>query len=329
MPSRARAWLGRGAAVGTWSYVAVVLAVLAAIHWLGDRWWPAAALLYLPRWSWLLPLLPLGLAALLARRARLLPAQAALTLVVLGPLMGLALPTDALLGGRSAGPRLRVLTLSLDPIRFDDATLDRWIEEREVDVICLQDSGPNRPGPWNRPGWHAHPSGRIHSRYPIADVAPPAGPWPRGVIAGRIRLPGGTSVLVVTAHLPTPRSGLIGLRWGEPAPFVEFFEEHRRRTADLAAALENFRGDPIVLGGDLNMPADSPVMLPLRRELRPGFERAGWGFGLTFGRPVRWIGIDHILASPHWRFVAYRVGPDLGLEHRPVFAELALSRPGS
>jgi hypothetical protein len=329
VPAWLRGGLGRAARLGTWSYAAAILLVLAATHWLGDRWWPAAVLLYIPRWAWPLPLLGLGLAAALARRPRLVPAQAALAVVVLGPVMGLALPTEGLLGGRPAGPRLRVLTLSLDPIAYDTDALSRFVRANGVDVICVQDFGLTQPGPWDAPGWHADPSGRIFSRHPFVAGPPPAGDWPSGCFGARIRLPDGTVVLVVSAHLPSPRAGLVGLRHGDPAPFRAFFEKHRGRAAQLAAALRAHRGDPIVMGADLNMPADHPVMLPLRRELRPGFERAGRGFGLTYGVPVRWIGIDHVLASPHWRFAAYRVGPDLGLEHRPVFAELALARPGT
>ena len=60
----ARVWI----ITGTYAYAAAVLAALALIRWVGDRWWGVTALLFAPRWLFLAPAVPLTLLAVSVRR---------------------------------------------------------------------------------------------------------------------------------------------------------------------------------------------------------------------------------------------------------------------
>jgi vancomycin resistance protein VanJ len=80
---------------------------------------------------------------------------------------------------------------------------------------------------------------------------------------------------------------------------------------------------PVLIGGDFNMPADSPMLDPLRSTYDFAFDEAGWGFGSTCPSRFPWVRIDHLLASRHWQFTGCRVGPDLGSDHLPLIAEAA------
>lgn len=57
----------------SWAYLAAVSVAGLVLWGLGDRWWPATALLFISRWVLLLPLLPLIPAALVLKRWLLMP----------------------------------------------------------------------------------------------------------------------------------------------------------------------------------------------------------------------------------------------------------------
>ena len=99
----------------------MILAVLWTMRNLADRWLYPTPLLYIPRVGWLIPLALLALLTLALRRFRLLPAQAAVALVIAGPLMNLNLPLWSLLDRPTPGDHLRVLTLNraVDRVHLD------------------------------------------------------------------------------------------------------------------------------------------------------------------------------------------------------------------
>ena len=91
-------------------YLLALVAVVAALRLIGERWWATTIALYLPRIGFALPLPILIAALLVARSYRLLVTQVVAALVLLFPLMGLHLG-----GTRAATPgaqRLRLFTLN-------------------------------------------------------------------------------------------------------------------------------------------------------------------------------------------------------------------------
>ncbi len=91
-------------------YLLALLAMVAALRLIGERWWVTTIALYLPRIGFALPLPLLIVALLIARSYRLLVTQVIAAFVLLFPLMGLHLG-----GARAATPgaqRFRLFTLN-------------------------------------------------------------------------------------------------------------------------------------------------------------------------------------------------------------------------
>jgi endonuclease/exonuclease/phosphatase (EEP) superfamily protein YafD len=322
-------------AVATWAYAAVVLAALVMIRWLGERWWPASVLLFAPRAMFLLPLPLLVLLAAWRGRKRLWSAQLAIAVVVLGPLMGFTVPVRRLWAPTPHGVRLRVMTFNRGQGKLDVDRLARLVEDERIDVIFFQEGNPDTElDAYLARGWRRDSRGRIVSRLPIvAELDPSELPvggtnlWPVRIARVKVRMESGQEVVLASVHMPTMRYGFDMFReQGEEA--LGRYIDWRWEQLDRLSTKMGEAGDrPFLIGGDFNMPSDSPMMAALARSCRLGFEDVGWGFGYT--RPTRlpWIRIDHVVASTDWTFTRCWVGPDLGSDHLPLLAELVLPDP--
>jgi len=324
---------GRWVARATWAYAGVVLAALALIRWRGDDWWPATLLLFLPRWPFLLPIPFLALAAGWRGRRGLWGTQAAIALIVLGPLMAGSLPIARPRG--VTGPRLRIMTFNRASRPIDAKGLIDLVEREGIDLICFQEEGHAEPEleAYFARGWSKDHRGTILSRLPIV------GEWDyyqrhlgldrlynRRVARVRVRAEDGAEFVVACVHLPTVREGFEALM-GADVDGLRAIENWRREQVEATAIeLDEVSRWPVLVGGDLNTPPDSPILSPLRSRFELAFERAGWGYGYTKPTRLPWTRIDHILAGPQWAVTRCWVGPDLGSDHLPLIAEVALRR---
>jgi endonuclease/exonuclease/phosphatase (EEP) superfamily protein YafD len=314
----------------SWFYLGAVLFAYIPLCVTGDRWWPAAFLLFGPRWALLVPLALLLPVALWARRWMLPPLIGA-ALVVIGPVMGFCLPvppfdTDGL-------PRLhvRILTCNVDGRHADTDNLKRLIAESDPDVVALQewpaeaDLAVLVPG-----GWHGH-QGRglcLISRYPVrlAAVTPNEEGWRDLINAYRLDSPGG-ALHFFNVHLDTPRPGLQAVlrqRWGGIPELKANLALCRRgsQTASRLVTATEEAGGAVLVAGDFNMPTDSAIYRDNWAGLTNAFSSAGFGWGYT--KQARWFGvrIDHIIAGRGWRCRRCLVGPEVGSDHRPLLADI-------
>jgi endonuclease/exonuclease/phosphatase (EEP) superfamily protein YafD len=109
-------------------------------------------------------------------------------------------------------------------------------------------------------------------------------------------------------------------------------ENVRLRNAELQALAALARGidEPLLIGGDFNITAWSPVFAaalgdaPVRDCARGQGLVGSWP---SFFPPAA-IRIDHCLASPHWHVRRVAAGPGLGSDHRPMVTDLELRRRG-
>jgi endonuclease/exonuclease/phosphatase (EEP) superfamily protein YafD len=138
---------------------------------------------------------------------------------------------------------------------------------------------------------------------------------------------------LVTAHFITPRAGLAATR-ANPLRGIEEWKENvsdrMTQAEELARDLRSHRR-PVILAGDLNAPDTSLVVRTLLDTgLRDAFSVAGVGFGHTWGHSLRlrfsFLRLDHILVGPGFGVADCFVGEGLGSEHRPVIADLYLTR---
>ncbi len=316
-----------------WGYGLLVVTSLVLIRWRGDEWWPATLLLFSPRWLFLAPWPALALACWWWDR-RLLVGLAVVGLLVVGPLMNLSIPWVRQSQGR--GLAVRIMTYNLGEVPLDGIALGRFIEGERLDVVCFQESRSHQRElevAFRGRGWEKDRQGTIWSRLPIVgewdDLTHfdgDRGYYRRYTSRVRVRASTGEAFVVTNSHLPTMQVGMRAILGGD----LDSFRAHETWRAEQLDALrvevERLDEWPGLVAGDLNTPADSPLLEPLRERFTFAFDRAGWGYGYTRPTFPPWTRIDHILADPRWDARRCWVGPDLGSDHLPLLAEVVLSR---
>jgi vancomycin resistance protein VanJ len=319
----------------SWGYLALALVVVVLVWGLGDRWWGGTVLLFGPRWVLLLPLALLVPAAIWLRRGRTVVSLAPALLIVLFPVMGMRAGWQGLLAGGSAEATLRVATLNADDDPSAVVRLLSLMQRWGTDLAAIQECHPNTPE-WVGyiPGWQLRADGGLCllSRYPIERVEVMQFEELEGVRLAGI---GGSSVAaryaitlperriyLVNLHLETPRKGLEGLVLQRQVEGVRdnllLREIESRRTFEW---VDEHRDSLIVLG-DFNQTVESALYRASWAAFDNAFSRAGWGFGMTKDNGRIRVRIDHILSGSGWRAHRAWVGPDVGSDHWPVFAEL-------
>lgn len=251
------------------------------------------------------------------------PLRAGLVLLALAMVLGLgrewfSLPTEV-----PTGDLLRTATwnLELDARSGEDAV--RGIRDLDVDVIALQELGPEHVQAINS-------ASDMTDRYPARELRPDQGVLGIGLLSrypivrvGHYSQPStieavldvdGHQVTVITAH---PLPGSISMVGPLPVSF-----DARRRDVDLrrvrtVAAEAIRRGETVVILGDFNVAPTEPGYKDLVGGLHDAHAEVGEGPGWTW-RPSRfeWTGlgllrIDLALSGPGARPVS--VGERCGL----------------
>jgi vancomycin resistance protein VanJ len=327
----------RRLAIASISYLVILLGCLALIRSLGDRWWLATVLLFAPRWAFILPLLVLGIFTWKRGPRRLWIVQAASAFVVVAPLMGFHVPWRRITSSTATGHRIRIMTVNLGLQSVDAASLERAIESQRIDIVCMQE-WPENPKLVNRrldaffaKGWRRTKNGTIASRFPIIEEYPASNGeyeeywfWPARLERARVELSPGVSTVVASAHLPTMRNGFWFLSRGDFAAARRYLGWRTTQVVEVLSKLADVGEYPVLLGGDFNTPADSPLAEMVHSNYQSAFDDAGWGFGYSCPSRAPWARIDQIFGSSHWKFVRSWVGPNVGSDHLPVVAEAVL-----
>ncbi len=322
---------------GVWGYVALVF-VLFLLLWLAaDRWWLATVALFGPLHLLLFPLLLLFPAAFYQQRILLLPLAVAALLLVFG-VLDFRLHWNA--DSQKSDKSLRVLTLNVGPPDLDAATCMMLIEEYQPDVIVLQEKDTD-DALKSLQGWNVLQREHLAlvSRFPLREVGftqrdyPPT-PWPQvDALVADMETPQGP-IRVCTVHLRTPRDGIsevlsrrtIIAPWRRAAVEAEIdIRDHECRK--VSGWLRSMPSTDFI-AGDFNMPVGSHLYRRYWSIYDNAFSMAGLGFGLSKVSSAAGIRfgsrIDHILYSDRWQAISCRVGADMGSDHRPVIADLAL-----
>lgn len=320
-PTRILTWLA-------WLYLLAVLAVWSVIAQAADHWWVATVLMFGPRFIWAAPLVVLVPAAFYLRRRRLLWPLGAGGLIVAGPLMGFCVPWERFFAGKPSNSNVRVLTCNVDYRTLNAAALAAVIDEVDPDVVALQDfSSQSLPTLFRGDGWHVKKEGQfgLGSRFPIleAELATKPESCAGHLIRYRLQTRDG-SFHFFNVRLETPRSGLLAVRHGlwDGAPELQENSDLRRTQSLVATAWMRHYSGPLLIAGDFNTPADSPIYQEYWAGFTDAFAQAGLGWGYTFRNNRTLLRLDHILAGPGWRCRRCWLGADVGSEHRPLIADM-------
>ena len=341
--TRAQRALRRLLTGAIFSYTLGLAVLFLSMEFIGERFWPLAVLLYLPQGVFLLPLIILVPAALLAEVSLGEYAMLAGSVII----FLLHVPFHPGLGGRPGTVNLKVVTNNY--AQNHGLRIQPFIDKEDPDFVALEDAaGQGRGLKRDNPGrtllevrqWI------LISKTPVNSGAVLKWPTWKGDPVGAVFdvTWQGKELVFYTIHMPSPRGDfakLAGLglakelagrnrRRSDNMSFAEAMTARVQLARDLAAV---FAGEkrPFVALGDFNMPPDGYVHRVITAGLTDCFAQAGLGFGFTFpcdthnpltlGGP--WLRLDYALAGPGWRAQQCRVEPDRRSKHRAVVVTLS------
>jgi vancomycin resistance protein VanJ len=328
-----------------------VLAAIMFLSWHGaERWWFGALNLYLPQAMWLVPGILLTCFALVsAWRWAWVPALC--LIFVLGPIMGFSWPMHA----SPVMPDSKTLCIMTCNAKYGDRDVTPLIDDilrYKPDVVLLQDMQNPLRGPLENffRDWQVRAFGQyvIASKFPLSEPEVLNISFPR-VEHACLRCQlfiNGAVVTLYNVHLKTPREGLNAFRSVKKRPAylpkaIQRFENNVEARLLQAKTLSGYvrqEQGPVILAGDLNSPDASLACAMLRDAgLHDAFAEGGKGYGYTYGHfllqhrlpwiRVSWMRIDHIMTSSQLHTLRCWPGTAKASDHRPVIAELLLTRP--
>lgn len=216
--------------------------------------------------------------------------------------------SNVLMTNRDSG-KLRDLIRQSDPDVILLVETDKWWEEQ------LRELGKTHPHVVERPQDNTYGM-LLYSRLPLID--------PQICFLIQDDVPS----IHAGVELPSgDRVRLRGLHPRPPAPGES--TRSTERDAELLIVAKEIKGEeaPTIVMGDLNDVAwsrTSDLFKKISGLLDP---RVGRGFFSTFNAqwPLIRFPLDHAFVSRHFRLAAFRVMPEIGSDHFPVFVRLALT----
>ena len=316
-------------------FLALMLAGTVILHTVADAWWPATVLLFLGRWPWLLPGIPVLLLAiaLVHRRAIVITLAAGLVglfgILQFSPGVGRVLAAAQADGAR----QVRVITYNIGGTLAAPMSLVAMMTEWEPDILAVQECGESSVELLRGMRHYNHDMGvtclftkfeivRVDSLRREAFRNASGAAW---VKRYRLRGPDGEFDFT-NVHLDTPRKAFEALMDGRNDATSTVAEKTAIRDLEsrLARRWVDIGPGPRLVAGDFNMPSESAIYRRHWSSMSNGFARAGVGFG--YSRQAGWIQlrIDHVLADDGWLVQSARLLPDYGSDHRPMMVDVVL-----
>ena len=330
-----------GLAIG---YPVALLIFIVSLRLVGERWWGTTIALYLPRFPFALPLLPLIVAIVWIGPRRLLWTQlVACVLLLFLTGFRVAWPTPPTAGA----VRLRIVSCNINAGALSVKRIMKPLLARSPDIIVLQEVNADSYAALRKlvPGYTVRELGQfwLASRFPVTSTY-----GPRAEINGlpsmpfvqyRLDTPAGP-VTLFNVHPLSPRDGLQSVRGdGLRHQFLrgELFNTRARevvaqntsfRLAELRAYAQSAHQEsgPVIIAGDTNLPELSWAFARWLGDFSDGFAQAGSGFGYSYPSPRDpWMRIDRIMADGRYvRFRSFEVINQYISDHYAVTSELEL-----
>lgn len=329
----------------TLPYVALLVAMLAGMSFIGERNVLTATMLFLPIHGWILPAVVLLAVCLVWDRLLAVFVAVLIAWFVLGylqPEYNDWLPRQK--------DDVTVVSCNLGTNRLQD--LKPFIDREKPDLIAFQEVNNRRheiaqafPG-YQMEGIDQFP---LLSRRPIRDarVVEATGLRRREPRAARYELDyHGRRIAFYNVHMETPRE-LLASAYRHPGILIlgQFSAWHGQSTASLNAGWENrvaqidelvaiLRQEslPMLVVGDFNMPRQGVNYPKLRRVLMDAFHVRGRRFGNTFpcdrSPPLSflapWSRLDYQFASPDWKICYFNLERGRKAQHCATAARYRL-----
>lgn len=315
-----------------------VLAWTARVFWIGEL---------VANLRWQLALGGFAAAALLAlgRRLRLAAPTALLALLHAWPALALSLQRP---DRTATGPAFTVAAANLWYANTDAPRVRAWLEDERVDVVaCFEvgefwmealaaqrDAFPHQvivPPPDRSPEAVAvRKALEREDREIVSQYDPRFGlallsrfPLERVLVHEAPEVP--DAYIEADVVVGAERVRLVALHPERPG--LAFRIARRNATLEHVARATEWTERALVVG-DLNATLYSPAFHDLVASAQLVDSRAGFGRQPTwnppYGLPGEWLDLDHVLVRSGIAVLERRVGPDIGSDHRPVVARVAL-----
>jgi len=135
----------------------------------------------------------------------------------------------------------------------------------------------------------------------------------------------GKRINVVNVHIETPRKGFEETLWRsfDYTPMYYNVAQRYKETRNISTLIEN--DNPTILLGDFNMPSESRIYSRYFSEYTNSFDNNGIGLGYTKYTKIHGIRIDHVLVSKKLLSTNVWVGSDFGGDHRAIFTDVSFN----
>lgn len=337
---RVLGWLRSAAKWLTILYAVLLLILLAALEWWGERNWLLSLPLYAPAPLLLLPLAVLSPFCLIFR-ARWVLLHLACAAAVCLVYMTLRSTGKPVLDANA----LTVITHNVG--QGNREQFGAFVRKHSPDVVVLQDFR-DEGAQYAKflPKMHTMTCGEfsVFSKNPIrSGVLVPKPVWRGRPVAARFEIEkGGRRFVLYNVHLPTPRSqfnrflskrvvsDLLGdeEHAGGFASYREWITVRLALAQDLASvfAAEKL---PYLACGDFNTPDHGFVYHCFAGQMSDAHAKAGVGYGMTFPCDVKslkkplgpWLRIDYAFAGPGWKPIFCESDGGTRSQHRAVMAQ--------
>lgn len=335
-------------------YAVLLLLLMLAFHWIGERNLSIAFLLFLPRSIFLVPGAVLFFASILFHRLSALVVLLSAVVFLFGAmgfrLSGVPSPTNGV-----PGESLNVLTYNRG--EHANQSLQPFKNLTRPDLLILQESGSRSAGYLSSEGYEEFVHGTdvgeftLLSRYPILESGPVSlagDPVNAAPAAARFVIDfAGKPITVFAVHTLSPRDtlnyyrrgaflyGLIGI---PGSPFASkrkanqaFWDQRIEQARQLRRVFES-EDLPTLIVGDFNAPAGGYVHSLFRQRFEDAHAETGHGFGYSFPGTTRnplslggpWMRIDYLFCDEHWKTNWCITEPDRPSQHRAVSAQFTL-----
>jgi len=319
------------------AYAGATAVSVVLLQFFVDRFWGATVLAFMPRWAPALPAPLLLVVAAYVRDPRAVGITAACLVAQLFWIGGLRVSVGH---GAPKDRSLRVMTQNADRVPFSSGWVAKVVKAEDLDLLVVQEcplaNGVATPSPLEGYAFETDINTCVLSRYPISktDLRPRKDVWAHGgsgaISLYEIDAPFGTFG-VMNVHFATARNGLDGFRQFGIRGGINTTKENmelRQWESGLARDWSARTTAPLLVMGDFNMPVESQIYRASWGDLGNAFDACGNGFGYSKETVVRGIEygtrIDHVLFDSRWACHAARLGPEMGSDHRGMFAELSL-----
>lgn len=315
-----------------------VLAWTARFFWIGEL---------VANLRWQLSLGGFAAAALLAlgRRSRIAAPAALLALLHAWPALalGIARPDRT-----ASGPSFTVASANLWYANTDAPRVRAWLQQERIDVVACFEVGE----------FWMQALAAQNDLYPHQVIVPPPDRSPEAIAVRkeleredreivsqhdprfglallsrfplkRVRVHEAPEVpdAYIEADLVVGEARVRVVALHPERPGLAFRIARRNATLEHVARTTEWTERALVVG-DLNVTLYSPAFQDLVESAALADSRAGFGRQPTwnppYGLPGEWLDLDHVLVRSGLAVLERRVGPDVGSDHRPVVARVAV-----